>query len=97
VKQLILFALWWFAAGCIVGLGINALGGPNAVIWCGGVNAIIGLVGLALALRQEQARAAFYGEGEGGGIALALLIGLPVSIILVGLIWVVMGWAGWRP
>ena len=95
MRQLILFALWWFVAGCIVGLGIQALRGPTIVLWCGSLHTLVGLIGLALVLRNEQARAAFYNEGERGGMPLALLLFLPASAIFLGLIWMVMGWSGW--
>lgn len=50
-----------------------------------------GLIALAVVLRAEKARQAFYGEGERGGLALAVLVALPVAALLFGVLWWVMG------
>lgn len=50
-----------------------------------------GLIALAVVLRAEKARQAFYGEDERGGLALAVLVALPVAALLFGVLWWVMG------
>jgi len=86
----LIFSAIWFVSGAAVGLGIESLSGVDVVLLCGATNMATGLIALAVVLRAEKARQAFYGEDERGGLALAVLVALPVAALLFGVLWWVM-------
>jgi hypothetical protein len=85
------FALAWFVSGAAIGLGLKSMFGVDLVLFCGGLNVIIGISALLLVLRNDRARRSFYGEGERGGLALGMLIVMPVTLLLLGVLWWLLG------
>lgn len=94
MKQVFLFSIYWFVSGVVVGLGLQSIYGFEVVLPCGALNMALGLIGLLIITRHERAHKAFYGdprEHEGGGCALTILVALPVSMLLLGVLWWLLG------
>jgi len=92
IGLIFLLAIFWFAPAYYAGEALL----PGWGLQCGLVSLITGLIGLVLVNRTEAGRRLFY-EGERGDepfgcihLLVLLLIGTPVTLLLLGTIWWIM-------
>ena len=92
MRPALLYALLWFVAGIVAGLGAERLYGTGGIwLQSGWLSMAVGLVLLAIVLRREKAWRAFYDAEEGGGLALACVVFvLPVAMLTAGLLWLLV-------
>ena len=83
-------AALWALGGLGFGLAMQAFFNGQWLLPCASLNLITGMVLLLLITRNEQARRIFYEgprENEPGLPVIGLLWVIPVTLLLVGLIW----------
>jgi len=92
MRPALLYALLWFVAGVVAGLGADRLYGAGDIwLQSGWLSMAIGLALLAIVLRREKAWRAFYDAEERGGLALACVVFvLPGAILTAGLLWLLV-------
>jgi hypothetical protein len=92
VGLIFLLAFLWFGPAYYAGEALL----PAWGLQCGLVSLIVGLMGLAIVNRTEAGRKLFYeGENEGDQISgvkvlIWFLIGIPVTLFLLGTLWWLM-------
>ncbi len=98
VRLVVALAMWWGLSGFVVAVGVQWVWPPASEVQglpltCAALQVIVGLGLMVLAMRDPMRQKILFGEQEnpGGHPLLSLLIGLPFSVLFVGLLWIVVG------